>query len=141
MTDDIVGLIDGAIEDWTPSVDAMRWRSPEAEEPAPPTPTCTLFMINGINEAQPATMSEVRQWMSVRLRAITDTYVQALVRVREAAEPTFVRCVQAVREAAENLERARDPAPATRRPASLWVPAYRDDRLRWQSPYGPRGRR
>ncbi|OHV46625.1 hypothetical protein BBK14_01900 [Parafrankia soli] len=141
MTDDIIGLIDGAIEDWTTSADAMRWRPPGAEEPAPPTPPRVLFVINGVNEPRPAITAADLEAMGERLREIGRAYTEMLTRAWEAAAPALARIAQAAGELTENLERARGRGPATRKAASPRVPAYRDERPRWQTPYGPRGRR
>lgn len=138
---DIIDTIDGAIEDWTTSADAMRWRPPGAEEPAPPTPPRVLFVINGVNEPRPAITAADLEAMGERLREIGRAYTEMFTRAWEAAAPAFARLGETARTLAEYLERAEGHGPATRKAASPRVPPYRDNRPRWQSPYGPRGRR
>lgn len=140
---DILDLIDSAIEDWETSDDAMRW--------APDVKTDVVAVAgrqHGIRRITPddfaaltpAQVEEIGECMREAARAYTET----MRRVLEAWRPAVVKFGQALRqvaEAVEAVEGAVGAGPATRTAVSPRVPTYQDARPRWQSPYGPAGRR
>lgn len=129
---DILATIDGAIEDWQVSGDAMRW-TPEAPEPAPAlsaaeTPAWRRFQANDLGGRQ----------MAVHRAALAygTAYATALPGVEgftDALGTALTRSAEVFREHADVVQTVLDDTQAAIKPLP--------DRPAYVSPYGPPPRR
>ncbi len=116
-TDDVLGQIDAALDDWDVSGDAMRW-APDAAGEAPEPPPLTVDTV-GFDEAF-ACLRDMRE---------------SLARWAEAARPQLEEVGRSLAKVGESAQQAAacdvhcGPPPPPR------------DRPAWQSPYGPARRR
>lgn len=126
---DILDTIDGAIDDWTTSLDAMRWTPTGARARQP---TADDYMRACEQMARLVGQAAGEMW---------STLVEACRMLGAAAREAWSQIAKMAPQITE-FARALDPEEAaTLGGMSPNIPLYRDQRPRWQSPYGPARRR
>ena len=149
-SDDILNQIDGALEDWSVSGDAMRSR-PAPDAPAEPS---------GIRGTTPTVQiwDEAGEWQEIGVTSIDfhidppeidpeftqawEEFHDRIARARIARERSVVaafREIQAALQAVTDADFQHLPEADGCNDCSK--PARRRDRPAWQSPYGPAQRR
>lgn len=118
-TDDILGQIGAALDDWDVSGDAMRWAPDAAGEPPEPPPLTVAITVDTVRIGEAFDrLHDVRE---------------GLARWAEAARPQLAEVGRSLAKMGEAAQRQTcdvhcGPPPPRDRPA-------------WQSPYGPARRR